>query len=99
MSFLTKLKDVFVSNVPDTSSPQKLDSTDLAKLIRDAAMVGGAAVVTFLSEQASSVDFGAKLSELLPMFTSTQWNMILVPIVASVLNTALKFFKGNTPTK
>lgn len=95
MSFFSKLKEVFVSNVPDTSEPKKLDTTDFAKLLRDALMVGGAAVVTFVSESLTSVNLGALINEYVPVLTSEQWNMILVPFVAAGLNAALKFFKGN----
>lgn len=38
--FLTKIKDVFIKQVPDTSDKGKVDSTDYAKLIRTGVLVG-----------------------------------------------------------
>lgn len=95
MSFFSKLKEVFVSNVPDTSEPKKLDTTDIAKLLRGALMVAGAAVVTFLSEKVTSINFGDVLHTYLPLLTTEQWTMIIVPVVSGALSTALKFFKNN----
>jgi len=95
MFFITKLKQAFFNNLLNTSESKKLDINDFAKLCRDAIMVGGAAIFTFLAENLSSIDFGAKISDLLPILTSAQWNMIIVPIVAGALNTAIKFFKNN----
>lgn len=94
LDFFSKLKEVFVKNVPDTSEPKKLDTTDFAKLVRDALLVGGAAIVTFLSERLTTINIGELVHNVLPMFTVEQWNMLCVPAVAFVLQSALKFFKG-----
>lgn len=53
MELLTKLKNVFTKTVPDTSGGGKVDSTDLAKVTRNAALVGVAAA---LSELLKSID-------------------------------------------
>lgn len=93
--FFTKLKEVFVKSVPDTSETKTLNSTDFAKLVRDALMVGGAAIITFFSEHLTSVNFGELINKYISVLTVDQWNMICVPILAGLMNTALKFFKGN----
>lgn len=94
MSFLSKLKEVFVTSVPDTSEPKKLDQTDFAKILRDAVMVAGAAVVTYFSENLTTINFGGLVHNLIPVLTAEQANMILVPLIAGGLSAALKFFKG-----
>lgn len=96
MSFFSKLKEVFVSSTPDTSPPSTLDKTDFAKLIRNSLMVGGAAVVTYFSQNLTSIDFGQFLETHVHFLTAAQWNMILVPVIAGTLDTLHKFFKGNT---
>lgn len=42
MNWLSKLKAVFVTNVPDQSGPLKVDTTDLVKVIRTALLIGAA---------------------------------------------------------
>lgn len=46
MNFLEKLKAVFKTNVSDTSETGKVDSTDFAKIGRNAMFVGIAAGLT-----------------------------------------------------
>lgn len=53
MGFLKSLKDVFLGSKPDTSGPGKVNSTDLAKVVRNASLVGVAAA---LSEVLKTVD-------------------------------------------
>lgn len=48
MNFLEKLKNVFKTNVSDTSPTGKVDSTDIAKIGRNALFVGVAASLTEL---------------------------------------------------
>ena len=94
MSFFSKLKEVFVTSTPDTSEPKTLDKTDFAKILRNALMVGGAAVFAYFSENLTSVDFGQFLEGHVKFLTAAQWNMVLVPLIAGVLDTVQKFFKG-----
>lgn len=47
MDFLKKLKNVFITNVPDTSPAGKVDSTDLAKLSKTGVLVGVAATLSY----------------------------------------------------
>jgi hypothetical protein len=42
MNWLTKIKAVFVTNVPDKSDGLKVDTTDLAKVVRTAILLGAA---------------------------------------------------------
>lgn len=53
MGFLKSLKDVFVNKVPDTSGGGKVDKTDMAKVVRNASLVGVAAA---LSELLKTID-------------------------------------------
>lgn len=46
--FLKKLKDVFTKSVPDTSDPKKVDSTDMAKLVKTGALVGVGAALSYV---------------------------------------------------
>lgn len=53
MGFLSKLKNVLVGSVTDTSGGGKVNSIDLAKVVRNASLVGVAAA---LSEILKTVD-------------------------------------------
>lgn len=46
--FLKKLKEVFVTKVPDTSDSGKVDKTDVAKIIRNAVLVAIAAGISYV---------------------------------------------------
>lgn len=46
--FFKKLKDVFTKSVPDTSDPKKVDSTDVAKLVKTGALVGVGAALSYV---------------------------------------------------
>ena len=45
--FLKKLGNVFVSNVPDTSPAGKVDSTDMAKVVKTGVLVGLSAAISY----------------------------------------------------
>lgn len=53
MGFLKSLKDVFLGSKTDTSGQGKVNSTDLAKIVRNASLAGVAAA---LSEVLKTVD-------------------------------------------
>lgn len=42
MKLFSKIKSVFTTNVPDKSGPLKVDTTDIAKVIRTALLIGAA---------------------------------------------------------
>lgn len=94
MSFFSKLKEVFVSNTPDTSASKTLNKTDVAKVLRNALMVGGAAMVTYFSENLTSINFGQFLEAHVHIMNAAQWNAILVPVIAGGLDMVHKYFKG-----
>jgi hypothetical protein len=48
MDFLKKMIAVFHKNVPDTSPPGKINSTDVAKTLRTSAYIGAAATLSYL---------------------------------------------------
>lgn len=58
MDFLKKLKNVFVTNVPDTSPIGKVDSTDLAKVSKTGVLVGVAATLSYLITTINPVALG-----------------------------------------
>lgn len=53
MDFLKKLKNVFITNVPDTSPAGKVDSTDLAKVSKTGVLVGVAAALSYFITNAN----------------------------------------------
>lgn len=48
MDFLKKITSVFTKSVKDTSEVGKVDTTDVAKVLRTSALVGSAAGLTYL---------------------------------------------------
>ena len=94
LDFFNKLKNVFSTQVQDTSSPMSLDKVDFAKMLRNAAMVAGAAFVAYFSEHITSVNFGDFLASHVHIFNAQQWNLVLVPLIAGGLDAINKFFKG-----
>jgi hypothetical protein len=55
MNWLTKIKAVFVTNVPDKSDVLKVDTTDLAKVVRTAILLGvatsGVEILSYLKPE------------------------------------------------
>jgi hypothetical protein len=47
LDFLNKIKAVFVTNVPDTSPIGKVDSTDLAKVVKTGLLIGVASALSY----------------------------------------------------
>jgi len=60
-----------------------LNTGDLVTLGKNAALVGLAAVLTFLGEEISNVDLGPT-------------GVMLVPVVSMALDTLVKWIKNNT---
>jgi hypothetical protein len=60
-----------------------LDMTDVMSLVKNALLVGGAAAVTFIMQNLGSLDLG-------------DMGALLVPVIAVVLDTVVKWFKDNT---
>lgn len=81
MDFLKKLKDVFVTHVDDTSAPKALDSTDTAKLVRDAVLAGAAASVAVLVDRFGELNLG-------------DYTAYVGPVVLLVLQGVQKYLKG-----
>lgn len=94
LDFLNRLKNVFSTQVQDTSKPMKLDSVDFVKMLRNGLMVSGAAFIAYFSENLTSVNFGDFLANHFHIFTAQQWNMVLIPLIAGGLDALNKFFKG-----
>jgi hypothetical protein len=59
MNFLKKLKDVIFGRVPDTSTPGKVDSTDLAKVARTSIFIGLSSALAFLLQNVDPSIFGS----------------------------------------
>lgn len=60
-----------------------LNTTDLVNLGKNAALVGLAAVLTFLGENISEVDLGTT-------------GVMLVPVISVAIDTLVKWIKNNT---
>ena len=61
----------------------KLDLTDLWAVGKNALLVGGAAMLTYVSANLGHLDLG-------------MWGPAIVPVVAVVLDTAIKWMKDNS---
>ena len=69
------------------ASPQySLDREDALSLVKNAVLVGLAAVLTYVGENLSSLDLGAA-------------GVMLVPVVSVVIDTAIKWAKNNVSSK
>lgn len=93
-TLFANLVKVFVTNVSDTSKPRKLDSVDVAKILRNAGIYGVAAALTYLASYADVVNFGAILHSYVNSIDETQANMVLVPVLGGAMDLVLKYFKG-----
>ena len=65
-----------------TSKKFTLDFNDVPELFKNAALVGAAAVVTYLAANLGELDLGA-------------WTGIVVPVIAVALDTLGKWLKDN----
>lgn len=70
-------------NTISTSTKGKLDLTDLVKLLRNGAIVAGAAFLAYVSGNAAGINIG----ELTP---------IVVPLFSLALDAAYRWYKDNT---
>jgi hypothetical protein len=68
------------------SANYSLDKSDVVSLVKNAVLVGLAAVLTYVGEQLSSLDLGAT-------------GVMLVPVVSVVIDTVVKWAKATTKTK
>jgi len=80
---MNNLLDIFKEDKPLVSPAKKVDTADAVALVKNAALVGVAAGVTYLGENISDLDLG-------------QWGVMLVPIVAVALDAVIKWAKDNT---
>jgi hypothetical protein len=65
------------------SEKYSLDKEDVLGLVKNAVLVGLAAVLTYVGENLSSLDLGAA-------------GIMLVPVVSVVIDTVVKWAKNNT---
>ena len=68
--FLKKLGSVFVKSVPDTSTPGKVDSTDVAKVVRTSIYVALASGLAFALQNVSPETFGPYSVLIIPAATA-----------------------------
>lgn len=68
------------------SEKYSLNKSDVVSLVKNAVLVGLAAVLTYVAEQLSSLDLGTT-------------GVMLVPVVSIVLDTIVKWARANTETK
>jgi hypothetical protein len=67
----------------EESKKFSLNTSDLVNLAKNAALVGLAAVLTYVAENISNVDLGAT-------------GIMLVPVVSVAIDTFVKWIKDNT---
>jgi len=67
------------------SQAYSVDSKDLVTIGKNALLVGVSAVLTYLGENLTSLDLGSA-------------SALLVPVVAVLINTAIKWIKDTTTT-
>jgi hypothetical protein len=72
-----------MSEVKFGSSAFSLNSTDLISVGKNALLVGLAAVLTYVGENLAKVDLG-------------NMSALIVPVVAVVINTVVKWAKDNS---
>jgi hypothetical protein len=72
-----------MSEVKCGSGPFALNSTDLISVGKNALLVGLAAVLTYVGENLAKVDLG-------------NMSALIVPVVAVVINTIVKWAKDNS---
>jgi len=65
------------------SGPFALNTTDLVSVAKNAVLVGLAAVLTYVGENLAKIDLG-------------NMSALIVPVVAVVINTIVKWAKDNT---
>lgn len=68
------------------SANYSLDKSDVVSLVKNAVLVGLAAVLTYVGEQLSSLDLGTT-------------GVMLVPVVSVVIDTVVKWARATTKTK
>jgi len=69
--------------MPRRSTAGQLDTTDLVKTLRTAALVGAAAAATHLADNLDALDLGT-------------WGPVIVPILAALLDLGRRWIKDNT---
>lgn len=82
MNFFSKLKDVFTKSVPDTSPAGKVDSTDVAKVVRTSVYVALASGLAFALQNLSPDVFGT-------------YSVFIVPAATAVIEFLNKKAKGS----
>lgn len=82
MNFLQKLKDVFTKNVEDTSTTAKINTTDLAKVVKTGTFVGIAAAISSILSTVSPDTFG-------------DYQPIVILVLTIALDFVNKFVKNN----
>jgi hypothetical protein len=69
-----------------TSRAFSMDSNDIMSIVKNALLVGVAAILTYVGENLSNIDLG-------------HMGPLLVPVVAVVINTLIKWAKDNSQSK
>jgi hypothetical protein len=64
------------------SANYSLDKKDVLNLVKNAVLVGVAAILTYVGENLSSLDLGAN-------------GVLLVPVVSIVIDSVVKWARGN----
>lgn len=70
----------------NTSRSFSVDTNDIVSIAKNALLVGVAALLTYVGENLSKVDLG-------------HMGTLLVPVVAVLLNTLIKWIKDNSQSK
>ena len=75
-------RKTFFGNVDDRSTPGKVDTIDIAKLLRDGAIMAGTCFLTFMIDNVGLVESG-------------EWTPIVMVVTTSVSQFIRKFLSDN----
>ena len=81
-TILNLVKNTFFNKVDDTSKPNKVDVTDIAKILRDGGIMAVVAFLTFLVDNVGLIDFG-------------EHSVLVVTVVTAIAQFARKFLTDN----
>lgn len=83
MDFLKKVFSVFVGKVDDSSPGGKVNSTDVAKVLRTTVLVGLASAITYFVGAVDPANMGT-------------YGVFVVPIATAALDLLNKYIKANS---
>ena len=83
MPLTKKLYNSMFKKLDDTSGAFQLDVTDLIKLVRTAAIVGGASAIAYLLDNTGTINFGS-------------YGVFLIPVLTTILTAIQRFLKDAT---